>query len=164
MENYNWTSFSHKIAINSTLSDLYNAWTIPDEIEKWFLSKAVFTNPDGKIIARTENISQNDTYQWSWFLFDIVEKGKIIQANGRDLLKFTFAGDCTVEVKLSQIDANVLVELTQSNIPTDDQSKRSIRLGCDSGWSFFLLNLKSVYEGGIDLRNKDENLKGMLNN
>lgn len=30
--------------------------------------------------------------------------------------------------------------------------------------SFFLLNLKSVYEGGIDLRNKDSNFKGMLNN
>ena len=53
---------------------------------------------------------------------------------------------------------------TQNDIPTDDISKRSIRLGCDFGWFFYLLNLKSVYEGGLDLRNKDEELKGMLNN
>lgn len=59
---------------------------------------------------------------------------------------------------------HVIVQLTQKNIATDDPSKKGIRLGCESGWSFFLVNLKSVYEGGIDLRNKNTELKGMLNN
>jgi len=57
----------------------------------------------------------------------------------------------------------VVVELTQKNIPTDDHSKQNIRLGCDTGWSFFLVNLKSVYESAHDLRNKNEKLKGMIN-
>ena len=57
----------------------------------------------------------------------------------------------------------LLVNLTQKNIPTDDFSKINIRLGCDSGWSFFLVNLKSVYEGGLDLREKNERQKGMVN-
>jgi hypothetical protein len=58
----------------------------------------------------------------------------------------------------------VIVELTQKDIPTDDASKQNIRLGCHTGWSFFLVNLKSVYEGGLDLRNKDSNFKGMITN
>ncbi len=164
MDNFNWSSFTKKIAIDSTILDLYSAWTIPQEIEKWFLSKAYFERPNGEAVKRNERIKQNDIYQWSWFLFDITEKGKIIEANGLDLLKFTFAGDCIVEIKLTQNTDNVIVELTQSNIPTDNQSKRGIRIGCDSGWSFFLVNLKSIYEGGIDLRNKNEDFKGMANN
>ena len=116
------------------------------------------------MVSNNESIKQNDVYEWSWFLFDIVEKGKIVEANGVDLLKFTFAGDCMVEVNLSNQDHSVIVELTQKNIPTDNQSKQGIRIGCDSGWSFFLVNLKSVYEGGLDLRNKNKSLTGMLNN
>lgn len=164
MENFNWTSFTKKIAINSTISKLYNAWTVPEEIEKWFLREAYFENPDGSRVRRNENIQSNDIYQWSWFLFDITEKGRIIEANGADHLKFTFAGDCVVEVKMKQNENDVIVQLTQSHIPMDDRSKKDIRLGCESGWSFFLVNLKSIYEGGIDLRNKNESLKGMLNN
>ena len=57
-----------------------------------------------------------------------------------------------------------MVTLSQSNIPLDNKSKQNIRLGCESGWSFFMLNLKSVYEGGLDLRNKNDKLPGMLNN
>ena len=164
MENFNWTSFTKKIAIKSTIQQLYDAWTVPEDIEKWFLSKAHFENPNGFVVKRNENIQSNDNYQWSWFLFETTEKGAILGANGIDFLKFTFAGDCVVEVKLSQHAENVIVALTQYNIPTDNQSKQGIRLGCESGWSFFLVNLKSIYEGGIDLRNKDENLIGMLNN
>lgn len=163
MENFNWTSFTKKIAIKSSLSQLYNAWTKPEEIEKWFLNTATYQNGDGKIRAKNQNCEKGDGYEWTWYLFDGLEKGKIIEANGEDLLKFTFAGDCWVEIKFNKSDDFVIVELSQKNIPTDDKSKKDIRLGCESGWSFFLLNLKSIYEGGIDLRNKDENLKGMMN-
>ena len=97
-------------------------------------------------------------------MYDTTEHGKIIDANGKDFIQFTFAGECLVDIKLSIQGDYIIVELTQINIPIDDNSKQGIRLGCDSGWSFFLVNLKSVYEGGIDLRNKDTSLKGMLNN
>ena len=164
MNNFNWNTFTKKIAIKANILDLYNAWTIPQEIEKWFLSKAVFHKPNGEQVLKDENIEQSDSYAWSWYLYDIVETGKIIQANGKDMMQFSFAGNCIVEIKFTQSQDDVIIALTQSNIPTDNQSKRGIRLGCDSGWSFFLVNLKSVYEGGIDLRNKNNNLKGMLNN
>lgn len=139
MDTFNWTSFTKKIAIKSTVSELYDAWTIPQKLENWFLSEAIFERPHEGEVNEGENLRANDSYRWSWYLFETVEKGKIIDANGVNLLKFTFAGDCVVEVMLTQIADHTVVELTQSNIPTDDQSKRGIRLGCDSGWSFFLL-------------------------
>ncbi len=69
-----------------------------------------------------------------------------------------------MEVKLREDGAYSMVELSQRNIPTDEKSNQSIRLDCSSGWAFYLVNLKSVYEGGLDLRNKDPRLTPMINN
>lgn len=164
MTNFDWTTFTRKIAIKATLSDIYNAWTKASEIEKWFLSKAIFIDSNGIPVSKDEPIEKGFTYEWNWYLFDTTEHGKITDANGKDFIQFTFAGNCLVNIKLYTKNDYVIVELTQKNIPTDDNSKQGIRLGCDSGWSFFLVNLKSVYEGGHDLRNKDISLNGMLNN
>lgn len=164
MENFDWTSFTVKIAVKTDMSVIYKAWTQAEEIEKWFLKGAKYISTENAERDRNSFIQAGDQYEWSWFLFDGVGNGRITAANGKDHLQFTFAGECPVDVNLKQDGENVIVELRQSEIPTDDASKRGIRLGCEKGWSFFLFNLKSIYEGGIDLRNQDENLKGMLNN
>ena len=164
MKNYNWTTFTKRITIKASMSELYDAWTKAAEIETWFLSDCTNFDKKGMELDRDTNFSAGDTYAWSWYCYDITEKNKISIANGKDHIQFNFAGECPVDIKLSQDREYVTVELIQSNIPTDDESKQNIRLGCDSGWSFFMVNLKSVYEGGLDLRNKDDGLKGMLNN
>ncbi len=164
MKNFNWTQFTRKIAIKAELSDIYNAWTKADEIERWFLSKAIFVDANQRTINKDESIEKGFSYNWNWYLYPSTESGKITEANGKDFLQFTFAGNCLVDIKLTSKDEYVIVELTQKDIPTDDESKQGIRLGCHSGWSFYLVNLKSVYEGGLDLRNKDAALGVMVNN
>lgn len=164
MTNFDWTTFTRKIAIKARVSDLYDAWTKASEIEKWFLSKAVFSDTNNAPIARDQPIAKGFSYEWNWYLYDTTEQGKITDTNGKDFIQFTFAGNCLVDIKLYSQGDHVIVELTQKNIPTDDHSKQGIRLGCDTGWSFFLVNLKSVYEGGLDLRNKNNHFKGMINN
>jgi hypothetical protein len=75
-----------------------------------------------------------------------------------------FTNECDVEVKLSQIDNEyVMVEVTQNNIPIEEDPKKNLYVGCGEGWLFYMTNLKSILEGGIDLRNKDESLKGVFN-
>ena len=164
MQNFDWTKFTKRIAINSSQQTIYDAWTLPSETEKWFLSSAKYYDINGKLLDKNQRAERNCCYAWNWFLYAITETGKIIEANGKDLFQFTFAGNCMVKVSLKTNNQLVVVELTQWDIPTDEKSKKNIRLGCDSGWSFFLVNLKSVYEGGIDLRNRNESLKGMINN
>ncbi|MEO8150841.1 MAG: SRPBCC domain-containing protein [Bacteroidia bacterium] len=163
MKNFNWTSFSRKIAVKATLTQMYDAWAKPSEIEKWFLSNADYFDSDKKPFDKNTNIEKGLTYAWNWFTYDITENGTITEANGKDFLQFTFAGNCLVDIKLTEQDDHTIVELTQKNIPEDDESKQNIRLGCDTGWSFYLVNLKSVYEGGLDLRNKHPNFKPMVN-
>lgn len=164
MENFDWTKFTLKVAIKAKLEDIYNAWTTASEIEKWFLVDAEFSDENELVLSKTQNVLKGDKYKWIWYLYDDTESGTITAANGADYFQFTFAGNCLVEINLSTEFEYTIVELTQKNIPTDEASKRNIRLGCHNGWSFYLINLKSVYEGGLDLRNKDNRFKPMLNN
>tara|TARA_R110002050_G_scaffold263024_1_gene403411 strand:+ start:9459 stop:9953 length:495 start_codon:yes stop_codon:yes gene_type:complete len=164
MENFDWTQFSKRIFVRTDLDLVYNAWTKSTELEKWFLSKARFKSKDGNEILVSENISSKSSYSWNWFAQEHGEKGIIREANGRDYLEFTFAGNCIVKVHLSKIKDQTLVDLSQTEIPTDSSSQENIRLGCAFAWTFYLLNLKSVLEGGLDLRNKDLDLKGVINN
>ncbi|WP_432411230.1 SRPBCC family protein [Rasiella sp. SM2506] len=163
MENFNWTQFTRKIPISASVETLYKAWTVPSEIERWFLKNATFIANDGKKRAQSSGIQKGDAYEWKWYQWDGVEKGSIVSANGTDTLQFTFAGDCQVDISLQSYEDVTIVSLSQKNIPTTDKAKADIRLGCDRGWSFYLVNLKSVYEGGLDLRNKNTNIPAMVN-
>ncbi len=153
-----WTSFTLSIAVKSSLETIYNAWTKSSEIEKWFLETCSYSHTE-----RNQNVAANNTYKWSWYLYEPVEQGKIAQANGKDFFQFTFAGECLVDIQLKEIGEHILVTLTQHNIPTDEKSKFNIRIGCLEGWTFYLTNLKSFYETGYDLRNKNPELRGVNN-
>jgi hypothetical protein len=164
MKNFDWTTFTRKIAVKSTMAEMYNAWAKATEIEKWFLKSAVYTGANNKTVDKTKTFEKGDRYEWGWHVYEGLEKGTIMEANGKDFIQFSFAGNCLVQIKLVPADNNhIFIELTQKNIPTDDHSKQDIRLGCDSGWSFYLVNLKSVYEGGLDLRNKNPDYKKVVN-
>jgi uncharacterized protein YndB with AHSA1/START domain len=164
MKNFDWTQFTRKIAVEAPIRTIYKAWSTPDELERWFLSDATYIGEDGQTIFKTQSIKKGDTYQWQWHLYPLTETGEVFIANGKNHIQFSFAGNCLVDLKLDSYDKGTIVSLSQKNIPTDEDSKVNIRLGCDSGWSFYLVNLKSMYEAGHDLRNKDPKLKIMLNN
>lgn len=164
MKNFNWTQFTKRIAIKSDLTSIYNAWTQSEEIQKWFLSEARFYDSNQKLIEAKDNIHKGYTYEWRWYAQDFQETGNILGTNGKDHLAFTFAGNCTVKVTLIQKKDYVIIELIHKDIPQDDESKEGIRLGCAFGWSFYLVNLKSYLEGGIDLRNKDCDIQNVVNN
>ncbi len=160
---HDWTSLTRSIAVKTSLETIYNAWTKSSEIEKWFLETCKYINAAGHEIDRSESVSAGSTYEWTWYLYDVLENGRIAQANGKDFFQFSFAGECLVDVQLKEIGEHVLVTLNQHNIPTDEASKFNIRIGCLEGWTFYLTNLKSYYENGFDLRNKDAELRGLNN-
>ena len=164
MKNFDWTSFTKRIAVKSTLSEVYEAWTVASKIESWFLERVIFTAGEKNLPEPMLQAKSGSAYEWYWYLEPTPMKGIILEANGQDLIRFTFEGPSVVDVKLSILDEYTIIELLHHSIPQDDNSKQHIRLGCASGWAFYLHNLKSVYEGGIDLRNKDAKLGVMINN
>ena len=93
----------------------------------------------------------------------MIEEGTILDCNGKDFLKFSFgkAGNCSITIK-EEMGVNI-VELMQDNIPTDEHGMQYWHLGCKTGWTFYLANLKSILEGDIDIRNKNEKIRQVIN-
>lgn len=160
MSEINWTSFRRKINIAATKDQILNAWLTQDKIEKWFLSNAQFFDGD-KIIDKNARIAKGNTYKWSWHTSDVLAEGEVLEV-GDNGLTFTFVG-CPVKVSVSKEDGENILELTQSEIGTDEETKMGTYLECTRGWTFYMTNLKSVLEGGLDLRNRNDNIKNMLN-
>jgi uncharacterized protein YndB with AHSA1/START domain len=151
-----WTSFKVTGDYNTDIRTLYEAWATPAGLEKWFLRKADFFTIPMRLRGPEEFIMKEDTYEWYWHGWgdQTCEKGQILEANGTDLIKFTFAKDCIVTVEISSRNGISLVELTQENIPIENDPAKNLFVQCQVGWVFYFTNLKSVIEGGVDLRNK----------
>ena len=151
-----WAVFKVVGDYNTDIRSLYEAWATTEGIEKWFLRKAEFYTVPRRTREAEEFILKEDTYEWQWYGFgdDANEKGRILEANGTDFIKFTFAGGSTVSVSLYSRNGVSIVELTQENIPIENDPSKSLFVQCQVGWTFYLANLKSILEGGVDLRNK----------
>jgi uncharacterized protein YndB with AHSA1/START domain len=165
MSAYDWSRFTVRININAPVDKLYRAWATRSGIEYWFLRWSEYKNTDGSVKGAGEYVNKGDSYSWRWHGYpdSVTEEGKILEANGKDFFKFSFgkAGNCAVTIK--QESGETIVELVQDQVPTDEKGMEYYHVGCKTGWTFHLANMKSIFEGGIDLRNRREDLTDMLN-
>ena len=151
-----WTSFKVTGDYNTDIRSLYKAWATTAGLEKWFLRQADFFTIPRRKREPEEFVLKEDTYEWYWHGYgdDTVEKGEILEANGTDTIKFTFSADSIVTVSMYSRNDVSIVELIQENIPIENDPSKNLYVQCQQGWTFYLTNLKSVIEGGLDLRNK----------
>jgi uncharacterized protein YndB with AHSA1/START domain len=166
---FNWTTFTKRINIAASVEAIYQMWATKDGMEKWFLRRCDYTDGNGAPLPGAILVQKGHLYTWYWYGWpdETNEKGHILDANGVDTLSFTFgqqgADGMTCTVSIFAEAAATICELVQANIPVDEKGKASYHLGCSTGWTFYMTNLKSILEGGIDLRNKNVDLKNVLN-
>lgn len=162
---YDWGRFSVRINIAAPVEKLYSAWATRRGIEYWFLRFSEYKKEDGSIRSDDEHVEAGDTYKWLWHGYpdETVEYGSILSCNNKDQFDFSFgkAGNCHIRIYKEQNET--IVELMQDNIPTDEHGKQYWHVGCKTGWTFYLANMKSLFEGGVDLRNRNVALQEMLN-
>lgn len=148
-----WNSFKKRIVVNKPIEDVYRCWSTKSKIETWFLEKADFKSSTG-YRGPDQLVQKGDTFDWKWNNWDFIEKGEILEANGKDSITFTFGSGGYVHIRLKQIDSNTEVTLIQDEKPTDEKSKMDIFVGCITGWTFWLTNLKAYLENDITLHSK----------
>lgn len=149
----NWNSFTKRILINKSLESVYRSWATKKQIESWFLEKAEFSSENNQR-QPDELVQKGDNFIWKWNNWDFAEEGQILEANGKDKISFTFGKGGIVTIKLKEINDATEVILTQDDIPTDEKSKMDIFVGCNTGWTFWLTNLKAYLEYNITLHAK----------
>ncbi|UZR99686.1 SRPBCC domain-containing protein [Chondrinema litorale] len=164
MEKSQWSKFKLRVNVQKEASTAYACWTNAEALESWFLRKAIFKDSAGNVRAANETVQEGDTYEWYWHGYpdSVVEKGTVLKANGSNMFCFTFSKGCPVTISVYSEEGETIVELVESDLPTDETTKLQHFVGDSKGWIFYLTNLKSVLEGGIDLRNKKLNLVNVI--
>jgi uncharacterized protein YndB with AHSA1/START domain len=165
MWNGKLTRFVKRISIHTSPEQVYKAWSTQQGLESWFLRRAEFTRPDGRLKDRFEPIEKDDQYLWIWHGYgdDVYEQRKIIESNGTNSICFEFTGNSIVTVNARTERGETICELIQERIPYADDITDHLYILCGEGWTFYLTNLKSILEGGIDLRNKNMDLTKLVN-
>jgi uncharacterized protein YndB with AHSA1/START domain len=166
---YDWSSFTKNIPVKAGREEIYHAFASRDGIESWFLRSSEYRDNNGRLINSNEPVQKNFTYSWLWHGYpdEVNEKGIIISADQPNYFAFTFNGNGANEMKVAvtieEQAGERIVSLRQYDIPTDEESRHHFHVGCMEGWTFYLANLKSILEGGIDLRNKNPLIKKVIN-
>lgn len=161
---HSWNAFKLRVNINAGLETVYRAWATTEGLESWFLRRAIMKDAGNTIRPADTLLQKGDRYQWYWFGYpdSITETGEILAANGKDQFRFSFAMNCPVNISLYKECGETIVELTESEIPEDEEAILNRYLSDSKGWLFYLANLKSVLEGGLDLRNRKVELANVI--
>lgn len=164
LEDYKWTSFQQTEYVTVSLEKIFKKWTTPKGITGWFLKDAKYTSDNGTERDKEEIVKPGDEYEWEFYQ-GLVLTGKVLEVKENSLFKFTFGKkepgsdeDVVVSVSFSTRDGQTKIELKQENIADNEYGHVNFNLSCMVGWSFYMTNLRSIYESGFDLREKDFNL------
>jgi hypothetical protein len=162
--NKDWSQIKLRINIKTSIEKAYSSWATQQGLESWFLKKAPATDAQGKSRKTNELLSKADTYKWTWHGYhdDMRHEGAVLEANGKDKFAFSFSANCPVTVSIYKELEEVIVELVEDNIPVAEGSIFKHYTSNTMGWTFYLTNLKSVLEGGLDLRNFNPSLKNVI--
>ena len=158
-----WSEFKLRVNINAPMDKAYAAWATQEGLESWFLKRADLM-AGSTPRQRGEKAQKGDEYEFRWFGYpdSTSHKGKIIATDGKSQFTFTFSQDLPVSVSLYRECGETIVELVETFDPTDEGVVRKHYLGNMKGWIFYLTNLKSVLEGGLDLRNRKVELTNVI--
>jgi uncharacterized protein YndB with AHSA1/START domain len=135
---------------------VYKALATASGQEKWFPNRCHFLTKAGKKRLKRELARKGDkVYMWMVYGGGVDGTERILDARKDRMLKLSFGAAGRLEFTLKKSGKGTLLELVQDEIPTTPKARVEFHMGCRTGWTFFLTNLKSVLEKGPDLRESD---------
>lgn len=146
--------FSHAIYLNAPLEKVYVFAATASGIIKWFIGKAKYYYKDNNIRLGNEFARKGDSYLWTWLNKDLELKGIVTGAVENKLFQFTFSPLYLVTLEFFPENNRTKLTLTQEYQQSAQRNDFNY-INCCTCWVFFLTNLKSVIENGIDLREKE---------
>ena len=140
---YDWSRFELTFFYYRPVEEVFRAWATPAGMESFFIKECRTSGPKDALVAA------GDEYRFR-YVQPFEHGGRCLAMTENELLSFTF-GSMEVVVTFEVIEGGTKVVLSQSGI--EDQVFS--HMNCRSCWLYFMTNLKSVLEHGIDLRDHD---------
>ena len=163
LDQYKWTEFRQIEYIKASKKAVFEKWITSNNIVEWFVAEAVYQYSGTMTRNPGEKIKAGDKYTWIFFQGIKIE-GRILDVIDNEYLSFTFGEkesgseeDVIVEIFFSSDHAGrTIIELHQKNIADSEYGHVNFNLSCMIGWCYFLTNLRSIFESGYDLREKEK--------
>jgi uncharacterized protein YndB with AHSA1/START domain len=161
LENFHWTQFRYNEYIKAPKEELFRKWATSKGITEWFLASAEYKDDRGRIRDSKEIVQAGDIYTWTFYTgLSII--GRVLEVKEPNLFKFTFGKkepnsdeDVIVTVVLHDYNSKQRIEVVQENMADNEYGHVTHNMSCHLGWSYFLTNLRSIYESGYDFREKE---------
>ncbi len=153
-ENFNWNEFTHGIYLNAPVGKVYEYIATASGITKWFVGEAKYYYKNLNIRLGKEWSVKGDSFLWKWMNKDFELKGLVTESRSDRTFGFTFSPLYFVTISLAPEGDKTKLTLKQEYQPGSEKDEFNF-LNCCTCWVFFLTNLKSVAENGIDLREKE---------
>jgi uncharacterized protein YndB with AHSA1/START domain len=159
----NWSEFKLRINTTASVEKAFAAVATPGGLESWFLREANVQS-GGKPRQKGDKIQKGDEYHFQWHGHPdtLRHSGRFLSTDGKSVISFTFSQDLPVTISIYRECEETIVELAETFDPTVEEVARNHYLGNMKGWIFYLINLKSILEGGLDMRNRKVELKNVL--
>ena len=138
---YDWSEFTLRLPVAAPAEKVFKMWADPKMMNKWLVE-------DAKM-----KLKKNADYEWTWY-GGFKDTGKILNVRKPSKIVFSFTSGSKCEVMIKKNRRGSMVILRQYNIPNNDEHK-VMHLNSSNGWTFYLTNLKTYMEYGIDLRETD---------
>lgn len=157
-----YETFTKRIRVKAPPDVVMSYWLLSGLVELWFVPTCRYTGPEG-LRAPNEMAQVGDKYHWEWV------EGTVDTAHFREIefpgrfVAGWFEDALEIEVTVEPEGEGSLVSLTQTNTQDEESERMAAYYDCGEGWAFYLVNLKSVLEGGIDLREDTPDIKGLVN-
>lgn len=129
-----------RVAISSDATQIFGYLSDPQKLTAWF--------PDQAIIQQ----QLGGKYHFRWTGTEGIWSGVVTEFIRGNTLAYTWQPpdelyETNVRFKLFPQGAQTLVELTHSGFTSSESLEKAVK-----AWDFYLRNLKSVVEQGIDMR------------
>ena len=162
MDPEKWKRLHQVIYLEAPIESVYAAWATSKGLVGWFPMEAVLTDAGGEELPPDGAAVVGGGFKFLWHTGH-VEEGEFLEANGTDRLRFTFGEGIEVAVCLKEAgDGFVAVDLSQTQDRSPEENLK-VLLGFKEGWAFYLANLRSVLEGGLDIRDFTHDIEDRVN-
>lgn len=164
LEKFQWTQFTQNEYVKASKEEIFRKWATAKGITEWFIALAEYKDQNARIRDPKEIVHAGDHYTWIFYT-GFTMTGKILEVKENELFKFTFGKkepdsdeDVIVTVRFHKQKDRVRIEMFQENIADNNYGHIHYNMSCQLGWSYFMMNLRSIYESGYDLREKEKDL------
>jgi hypothetical protein len=160
-ETFNLRKFSHGILINCHTEHLYSYVGRADGFTKWFIGNAEYINGENKRSAENY-IQAGDKFHWKWLEKDFELSGEILEVIDKISVTFSFGSLHEIKITVSERGHMAHLRLEQYYKKAAEPND-FVHINCAVCWVFFMTNLKSVIEHGIDLRETSSGDEELVN-